>query len=246
MIKSKFRCTWNPTKQCMTQRLGYCTLCSLHGGGGWEPQDQLSSWSPHVDGTHISNLVRSMRGIRLYMVIQVMPGYHLLHHHLPRKSVSLLCYCGLDGSPTLSSSGSWWPIFPNANWDCASAWMASWMIFKKSSQFKPRSICATANKKCFKQKERPLALGRFFFVCLKARKKISIFPTKNSQPRTHGRQRSTERCRCRISFLESQADQAGSWIIDHKWETVNQIIMRLSSWYTAQYIVYIYIYSLYF
>lgn len=143
----------------MTQRLGYCTLCSLHGGGGWEPQDQLSSWSPHVDGTYISNLVRSMRGIRLYMVIQVIPGYHLLHHHLPRKSVSLLCYCGLDGSPTLSSSGSWWPIFPNANWDCASAWMASWMIFKKSSQFKPRSICATANKKCFKQKGRPLALG---------------------------------------------------------------------------------------
>ena len=184
MIKSKFRCTWNPTKQCMTQRLGYCTLCSLHGGGGWEPQDQLSSWSPHVDGTHISNLVRSMRGIRLYMVIQVMPGYHLLHHHLPRKSVSLLCYCGLDGSPTLSSSGSWWPIFPNANWDCASAWMASWMIFKKSSQFKPRSICATANKKCFKQKERPLALGRFFLFASKPERKFPSFQrrTPNLEP----------------------------------------------------------------
>ena len=120
-------------------------------------------------------------------------------------------------------------------------WMASWMIFKNCSQFKPRSIYATAKKSASNKKKGPwpLALSDLcVFFCLP---QSPNFSTKNSQPGTHGRQRSTERCRCWISFLESQADQAGSWIIDHKWETVNQIIMRLSRRYTAQYIVYTYI-----
>lgn len=126
----------------------------------------------------------------------------------------------------------------------AHGWPHGWYSKKAHNlnlaQSVPQPTKSASNKK---EGPWPLALSDlwFFFVCLKARKKISNFPTKNSQPGTHGRQRSTERCRCWISFLESQADQAGSWIIDHKWETVNQILMRLSRRYTAQYIVYTYI-----
>ena len=109
----------------------------------------------------------------------------------PKKKVSQKVFrstlVSICGSPTLSSSGSWWPIFPNANWDCASAWMASWMIFKNCSQFKPRPVDPISNlcllaKKCFKRKE-SLALRVSVFFGLKTYKIPPLQPrTPNLEP----------------------------------------------------------------